>query len=341
MKRLFTEILNCITHGENVVLVTIVAHSGSTPRGAGARMMVRENGQIMGTIGGGAVEYKAQQLAAEVLKEKRSYTKGFKLSPNQVADLGMICGGDVVVYFQFIKANDEDNIAIIKKIIELCDKDEDSWIITDITDEEAWSMGVYSESQGVFGLKGLTKENAAPMLGNRSICTTEHGKKYYSEPLIRAGRVCIFGGGHIAQELVPVLTHIGFRCLVIDDREQFACKELFPQAEETIVGDFNDISKSVTIRPTDYVVVMTRGHQYDYVVQAQALKTKACYIGVVGSKQKIAAVSKKLFEEGFTQKDLDRIYTPIGTDIKAESPAEIAISIAGELICVRATHSGK
>lgn len=341
MKRLFTEILNCITQGENVVLVTIVAHSGSTPRGAGARMMVRENGQIMGTIGGGAVEYKAQQLAAEVLKEKRSYTKGFKLSPNQVADLGMICGGDVVVYFQFIKANDEDNIAIIKKIIELCDKDEDSWIITDITDEEAWNMGVYSESQGVFGLKGLTKGNAAPMLGNRSICTTEQGKKYYSEPLIRAGRVCIFGGGHIAQELVPVLTHIGFRCLVIDDREQFACKELFSQAEETIVGDFNDISKSVTIRPTDYVVVMTRGHQYDYVVQAQALKTKACYIGVVGSKQKIAAVSKKLFEEGFTQKDLDRIYTPIGTDIKAESPAEIAISIAGELICVRATHSGK
>lgn len=341
MKKLFNEIYNCISQGENVVLATIVAHSGSTPRGAGARMMIRENGQIMGTIGGGAVEYKAQQLASEVLKEKRSYIKGFKLSPNQVADLGMICGGDVIVYFQFIEGNDAANIALIKKIVELCHRDEDSWIITDITDEAAWSMGVYSDSQGLLGLTGLLKDDIAPMLGNRSIITTQQGKRYYTEPLIRAGRVCIFGGGHIAQELVPVLSHLGFPCLVMDDREQFANKKLFPQAESVLIGDFGHISSSVVIRPTDYIVIMTRGHQFDYIVQVQALKSQACYIGVIGSSQKIAAVTKKLFEEGFTQKDIDRIYTPIGTSIKAESPAEIAISIAGELICVRGTHSGK
>lgn len=341
MKKLFTEIYNCISQGENVVLATIVAHSGSTPRGAGARMMVRENGQIVGTIGGGAVEYKAQQLSAEVLKEKRSYIKGFKLSPNEVADLGMICGGDVIVYFQFINGEDIANITLIKKILELCDRDEDSWIITDITDEAAWSMGVYCESEGVLGIKDLVKENMASMLGNRSIITTEQGRRYYTEPLIRAGRVCIFGGGHIAKELVPVLSHIGFRCLVMDDREQFANKKLFPQAESVKIVDFNHISDSVKIRPSDYLVIMTRGHQYDYTVQAQALKTEACYIGVIGSRQKIESITKRLLEDGCTKEDIDRVYTPIGTAIKAESPAEIAISIAGELICVRATHSGK
>lgn len=341
MKKLFTEIYNCISKGENVVLVTIIAHSGSTPRGAGARMMVRESGQIAGTIGGGAIEYKAQQLAAEVLKEKRSYTRGFKLSPNEVADLGMICGGDVIVYFQFIKGNEAVNINLIKKIIELCNKDEDSWIITDITDEAAWSMGVYCNSEGVFGINSLTKENISPLLGNRSIITTTQGKKYYAEPLTRAGRVCIFGGGHIAQELVPVLSHIGFPCLVMDDREQFACKKLFSQAESVIVGDFSHISDFVQIRPTDYIIIMTRGHQYDYILQVQALKSDACYIGVIGSKHKIAAITKRLIEEGFSQKDIDRIYTPIGIDIKAESPAEIAISIAGQLIYVRSTHCGK
>lgn len=341
MKKLFTEIYNCISQGENVVLATIVAHSGSTPRGAGARMMVRENGQIVGTIGGGAVEYKAQQLSAEVLKEKRSYIKGFKLSPNEVADLGMICGGDVIVYFQFINGEDAANITLIKKILELCDRDEDSWIITDITDEAAWSMGVYCESEGVLGIKDLVKENMASMLGNRSIITTEQGRRYYTEPLIRAGRVCIFGGGHIAKELVPVLSHVGFRCLVMDDREQFASKKLFPQAESVKIVDFNHISDSVKIRPSDYLVIMTRGHQYDYTVQAQALKTEACYIGVIGSRQKIESITKRLLEDGCTKEDIDRVYTPIGTAIKAESPAEIAISIAGELICVRATHSGK
>lgn len=341
MKKLFTEIYNRISHGENVVLVSIVAHSGSTPRGAGARMMVGEDGKIKGTIGGGAVEYKAQHLAAEALMKKQSFIKGFKLTKNQVADLGMICGGDVIVYFQFIKGNDAPNIALVKKITELCDKDEDSWIITDITDEEAWSMGVYCHSEGIYGLNGLSGENVAPMLGNRSIVTTQQGKKYYTEPLTRAGRVCIFGGGHISQELVPVLTHVGFRCLVMDDRSEFACKELFPQAESTITGDFDHISEYMQIHPTDYVVIMTRGHQFDYNVLSYALKTQACYIGVIGSAQKMKITSERLFEEGFTQKDLDRIYTPIGTAIKAESPAEIAISIAGELICVRATHSGK
>lgn len=341
MKKLFTEIYNRISHGENVVLVTIVAHSGSTPRGAGARMMVGEDGKIAGTIGGGAVEYKAQQLAAEVLKKKQSYIKGFKLSPNQVADLGMICGGDVIVYFQFIEGNNPSNISLIKEIIELCSRDEDSWIITDITDEEAWSMGTYCLSKGISGLDDLPEENIVPMLGNRSIITTQQGKKYYTEPLMRAGRVCIFGGGHISQELVPVLSHIGFRCLVMDDRSEFAGKALFPQAESVITGDFDHISEYVEIHPSDYVVIMTRGHQFDYNVLSHALKTPACYIGVIGSAQKMKITSERLFNEGFTQKDLDRIYTPIGTPIKAESPAEIAISIAGELICVRATHSGK
>lgn len=341
MKKLFTELYNCISQGENVVLATIVANSGSTPRGSGARMMVRENGQIAGTIGGGAVEYKAMQLSAEVLKEKRSYIKGFKLSPNEVADLGMICGGDVNVYFQFIKGNDAANINLVKKIIELCDKDENSWIITDITDEEAWSMGIYSESEGLIGISDLSKDALMSMLGSRSIIAEKQGRKCYTEPLNRAGRVCIFGGGHIAQELVPVLSHIGFTCVVMDDRQQFANKKLFPQAESVIVGDFEHISDYLEIHPSDYLVIMTRGHQFDYVVQAQALKTKACYIGVIGSKNKIKSITERLLKDGCTQEEIDRVYTPIGTAIKAETPAEIAISIAGELIYVRATGSGK
>ncbi len=339
MKDLFMKILHDVMAGESAVLVTIIASSGSTPRGAGARMVVCSNGKTFGTIGGGAVELRSQELALEVLKKKESYSKGFKLAPNQVADLGMICGGDVTVYFQFFEGSNQKSIALLQKIIELFGKDKDSWIITEITDNTAWNMYVYESGTGVFGTDSLDCTELAPMLGNRGILNMLNNKKYYTEPLVQAGRVCVFGGGHVAQELVPVLNHIGFRCLVVDDRPEFANAKLFPAAEEVKLNDFSDISKSIEIRPCDYVVIMTRGHQNDYNVLVQAMRTQACYIGLIGSRNKIAATFKKLTdEEGFAAEDLKRIHTPIGLDIQAESPAEIAISIAGEMIQIRAAH---
>jgi len=123
----------------------------------------------------------------------------------------------------------------------------------------------------------------------------------------------------------------------MEDRPEFADKKIFPQAEATYLGDFNNIGASVQIDPKDYVVIMTRGHKHDYTVLVQALRTDASYIGMIGSKTKVAETCKRLaVEENFSQDDIQRIYSPIGLYIKAESPAEIAISIAGQLIEVRA-----
>lgn len=335
MKKLFQMMKQCMQSGENVVLATVIAGSGSTPRGAGARMLVNQHGRIYGTIGGGAVEYKAQLTAAEVLKEQKSHMKGFKLVPNQVEDLGMICGGDVVVYFQFIEAADQKTLSIIDSILNLLSRDENSWIITEINNESAWSMGVYSKSSGITGLT-IGLDEIEPLLKSRAVQTGIGMRQYYAEPLVRAGRVIIFGGGHVAQELVPVISHVGFRCIVIDDREEFASRKLFPEAEEVIVGDFEKIAESVAITKNDYVVVVTRGHSYDFAVQEQVLRSDVAYIGVMGSRAKTAQVNSKLREAGISQEAIDRVHTPIGTAIKAETPAEIAISIAGELIMVRA-----
>lgn len=340
MKKLFQTIRDCMKAGEDVVLVTIIAGSGSTPREAGARMVITKNGLVSGTIGGGAVEYRSQQIAADILKEKKSHEKGFKLKPNQVEDLGMICGGEVVVYFQYIAAEDAETLVLIEKILTLFQRDEDAWIITDISNESVWSMGAYSKSAGMIGLS-LTLEEAKPLLMNRSVQAEVEGKRYHSEPLVRSGKVIVFGGGHVAQELVPVLSHIGFRCLVMDDREEFASKKLFPTADEIILGSFEKITDSVAIEQNDYVVVMTRGHAHDYIVQEQVLRFPSTYVGVIGSRSKIAAVSAKLREAGIPRKEIERIHAPIGLAIKAETPAEIAVSIAGELIQVRAEHMGK
>ena len=360
MKGLFEELKGILERGEAAVLVTIIASHGSTPRGTGSRMLVRKDGTIMGTVGGGAVEYRAMQAAQEAMKGKSSFARAFTLDRNQAADIGMVCGGDVVAYFQYVCPEDKDFAALCQDMAEALDRDEDSWMILDITDEAAWQAGLYSKGGGLKGLDGLGQARAMPpsvhetepssllwrnleeaMFGSLAHQAEVDGCRYYVEPLAQAGTVYIFGGGHVAQELVPVLSHVGFPCVVMDDREEFACPEVFPQASGTIVGDLQDIGSYLAIRPCDYVCIMTRGHQFDYYVQKQALEQKPCYIGIMGSRNKIRVVTEKLLSDGFTREEIGRCHTPIGTEIYAETPAEIAISIAGELIAMRAARAGR
>lgn len=335
MKKLFQLAYDCMSTGESIVLVTIIVSSGSTPRGAGARMLVRIDGSTKGTIGGGSVEYRAQQMAMDSLRAKQSRIHGFQLMPNEVEDLGMICGGAVTVYFQYVDAADASNKALMKELCLLCDKNEDSWLITEIDDVSAWNMFPVTRLDS--GL--LSSELKELLLKNKYILLDHGAKKYYSEPLVKAGRVYIFGGGHIGQKLVPVLKTIGFRPILVDDKEAFTRSELFPEAEEVVCASFSEISEKINIQPCDYGVIMTRGHQNDYEVLRQLLATKAHYIGMIGSKGKIGRTYQRLIEDdGFTEADTTRINAPIGIDIGSETPSEIAISIAAQLISVRAKH---
>lgn len=312
--------------GEDLVLVTVVASSGATPRGAGARMLVGRDGRLYGTIGGGAVEYRSEQIAREVLAQKVSGEHDFSLTRDDVQNLGMICGGAVNVFFHYIPAGDAAHIAVAGEAEELFRRGESFWLISDLGGGGALSI--------------VTKKDAPdwlrPHLAAHPKRITEAGRDMFAEQLNSSGRVYIFGGGHVAQALVPVLAGVGFRCVVMDDREEFTRRELFPAAEEVKLIDFRNIAASADITAEDYVCVMTRGHAYDTVVQAQMLRTPACYIGVIGSRAKIAAVREILRGEGFDESDFKRITTPIGLDIKAETPAEIAISIAAQLIELRA-----
>ncbi len=155
-------------------------------------------------------------------------------------------------------------------------------------------------------------------------------------PVVRAGRTYIFGGGHVSQALVPVLADLGFRPVVYDDRPEFANPALFPGAERTLCGDFTRLTEQVTVTPEDYVVVMTRGHQADYEVLAQVLRSGARYLGCIGSRRKLALCRERLLEAGFTEAEYSRLHAPIGLAIGAQTPAEIAVSVAAEMIAVRA-----
>lgn len=292
-------------------MCTIVAGSGSTPRGIGAQMLVGESGLLCGTIGGGSAELASLALCRTLLQQRCSARQSFAMHPNGDEDIGMVCGGDVEVSFQYIGAADREWHTVAALGLRQIESRDGGYLLL---------------GQESCGLLDARRKRIAGRETGEMVCL----------PLPIGERCVIFGGGHIAVALVPLLQSVGFRVTVVDDRPDFAVKERFPAAEEVLLGDYRDIAASVSVEREDFVVVMTNGHSGDFAVQRQVLPKEPAYIGVIGSRSKTAFVNEKLWQAGISQEQIRRVHTPIGTAIHAVTPAELAVSIAGEMILERA-----
>ncbi len=330
MREFFREIVHALEEGRPVELVSVAASGGSTPRGAGAMMAVFPDGKTIGTIGGGNVEFTATGLAGELLQSGGSALRRFNFVQGDAASLGMVCGGDVTIQFQYLSAGDAQAIRVFRDILESSGKNTDTWLVRKLSGDTVTEMGLADRE----GLRHLPEGTVLPegLLQNKG--TLAGG--WMAAPVVKAGRVYIFGGGHVSQALVPAIAAVGFRPVVYDDRPEFADPALFPQAEALLCGPFTALAEKVTVTPDDYVVIMTRGHQADYEVLTQVLRSGAKYLGCIGSRKKLGACRDRLLEVGFTETEYGRLHAPIGLAIGAETPAEIAVSITAELIAVRA-----
>lgn len=304
MNAIFTKLLDEMEKGHDTVLCTIIAQSGSTPRGAGAQMLVGTDGLLCGTIGGGAIEGQSILLAQSLVSEKHNAVHEYTLRHNDGEDIGMVCGGNVTVDFRFIAA-----------------------------DDAAWHDVAAAVLQRI-----AVRQRGYLTLGDIPALTDVPAVEAFSVPLPIGERAILFGAGHCSVALSPILQSVGFRVTVIDDRPELTDPGRFPGADAVICGDFSRISDYVNLTEDDYAVVMTNGHTHDFMVQEQLLRGKAAYIGVIGSRAKTANVNRRLLEAGISEERIAFVHTPIGTDIKAVTPEEIAISITGEMICVRATY---
>jgi xanthine dehydrogenase accessory factor len=319
-----------LAEGQDALLVSILAESGSAPRGAGAHMLVGKEGRLWGSIGGGAMEYQALQLAQQLLHERRSLQKEYHLS----RDLGMICGGEATLFYQFVAAQSQVQQLCATALFQM-ELDMDLWLILRPGEGGDYQMGLYSREEGISFID-LDEEALEPYLKHEPTSFHKDGAVYYIEPICSEGRVMVFGGGHVAQALVPLLAKLGFDCCVLDDRPEYATTELFPEASKVICGDYGNIGEYIEIRTSDFVVVMTHGHASDYSVQKYAMLAAPAYIGVIGSRNKVKTISERLMKEGFSAAQLAQVHSPIGLPIMAETPREIAVSIAAQLIQVRA-----
>jgi len=318
MRSIFNKILYEQLDKHDTVLAVIYKDKGSAPRGKGAMMLVSKYGIQAGTIGGGAVEKKSCEIALDIINNTKTSTiHDFILRPNKDEDIGMVCGGDVTVYFQYISHEDEEFNKLARMVLEKIEKREKS------------SLVIYTDNSGM----ALIDENRNSVIGE--LRKTENA---FELPVPIGERVFIFGAGHIARALTPILSSVGFRVNVFDNRSEFAIKENFPTAENVILGDYLNISDYITLTPEDYIIVMSHGHSFDLQIQKQLLDKKYAYFGAIGSAKKIAFINEKLTSAGISQEILDTVHTPIGLKIKAITPEEIAVSIAAELILSRADN---
>ncbi len=325
MKAMTQAMLRAISRGESVVLCTILASSGSAPRGAGARMAVFADGTTMGTVGGGQVEFLAAQEALEVITTGNTALRSFDLAPAQVASIGMVCGGKVTIYYQLLTRAEFPVLSAMDRALH---RDENAWIYLRIRDGRVEDFRVVSGEAAL----GDPEHYCA-----KAVLVKGEPLEYY-EPIMRSGRVFVFGGGHVGQALVPVLASVDFRVTVYDKRKELATREHFPMAEDVIYGDYEHIFDKVTLRPSDYVVIMTPGHESDYALLEQVLRCETTYVGCIGSRHKIARTQELLRQAGISEERIKSVHSPIGLPIGAQTPAEIAVCIAAEMILHRSQN---
>ena len=331
MIEVFEGILAHIDRGESCMLVSAVGGEGSAPRKVQSHMLVNLSGRVYGTIGGGSVEGNSVAYAMRLLEAEASGLKSFELFDHAAEDIGMICGGRVTIHFKYISPDDHVLRSIALNAASSMKSGEDAWLLMDISNHrlslfDGAHVTGYDVSQEILGQL------------NASALSLQIGElQYYAEQLAYSDRVYIFGGGHVAQALVPVLASVGFRCVIIEDREEFCRRELFPQAHDVRMLMQQEWESKLHIKSSDCICIMTRGHQNDLACQAFALQTPAGYIGVIGSKRKVAYVNEQLRAMGFDEAQIARIVTPIGLEIGAVTPAEIAVSIAAQMIAHRAS----
>jgi len=325
--------------GEPFVLATIFSHSGSTPRSSGSRMLITADGRGIGTIGGGLLEAGAMSRAAELIGLGQSGVLHFDLNHDVLATMDMICGGQAEILLALVRPTDA-NRAVFESWRELSAEGGGA-LLTRVTGTDrhigAVAHGVMTARGGVVGdlsLSGPERKNLAAAAAPGKLCTVPvSGGFVLVAPETRVCTVHLFGAGHVAVATARVAALAGFRISVADDRAEYAARGRFPDAWRIrVLESFDQSFSNEVLDPGDYVVILTRGHLHDKTVLARALKTRAGYIGMIGSRRKRDAIYGALLKEGFRQPDLDRVHSPIGLSIGAETPEEIAVSIVAEMI---------
>ena len=341
----YIQLYQILKKGKDAVLIRIVRREGSAPRSVGSGCIVDGDGTLSGSIGGGLLEHRAVQKAKVLLEKRVTSFCTIEMTAKEIAGEGMICGGRVDLFFEPILAEDHAAVELFGAIAELVQNGGSGTLITRMSDgTHALApdnrMLVKKDGSVVGTIPGVQLPDQAI----RAYLVEPSGTDatLFLEPIEQNPELLLFGGGHIATFVSPLAKMIGFRVSVFDDRGTFANRERFPEADEIYGMSYGEAFQQIAITESSYIVIVTRGHRGDRDVLDLVLKSggSPAYIGMIGSVRKRNTLYKAMIENGMSEQALSRIHSPIGLDIGAQTPAEIAISIIAEIIRVRAGFDG-
>ncbi|WP_029460537.1 XdhC family aldehyde oxidoreductase maturation factor [Solidesulfovibrio alcoholivorans] len=329
-----------LAQGRPVVAATIVTSEGSTPRTAGSKMLVFADDAIAGTVGGGLAEGQVIAAGAEVLASGTSRLIDFDMTGQADKGADLICGGRMRVFLERLNP-DAATKTLFSALEDVLAKGGRALVLTPLNTQGAPGSCLLLPDGGLVGADpGEAVRKAARSQGRgimAPVVLSHEGHGYFLEPAASPTPLVICGGGHVSRPTAQIAAMVGFRVTVLDDRAEFANPERFPFAAETAVIDpARGWFTGRTIGPDAFLVIVTRGHAHDANALAEALRTPAAYIGMIGSLPKRDAIYDRMLAAGFTKADLDRVKSPIGLEIEAETPEEIAVSIVAEMIACRA-----
>ena len=352
---MYGQVRQFLEEGETLAIATIVSTLGSTPREVGAQMVITASGEILGTVGGGCGEAEVRREAVQVIRSRKPAIVRVELMDDIESNSPAVCGGILNVFIDpWWKDSDGISLKLADAVLQT-QKDGAAAVVATvlsaencpdvssgdkcfIRDGEVKACNVRNTEL----LQSILREAEARL--RREECRqvrltlpgTDVRAEVFFEVITAMRKVIIVGAGHLAIPLVKFAKILGFHVTVLDDRVMYANRERFPEAEEVLVGDMAETIRGIDITAQTYIVLITRGHQYDEPCLREVIHSPAKYIGMIGSKRRIKACFIRFRdEEGIPEELLKRVYAPIGLDIKAESPEEIALSIISEMVKVR------
>ena len=352
MKEVIQGAVNSLNEGEPCVLATVVRTKGSTPQKAGAMLLVKEDGSGLGTLGGGCVEGDIWFAAKEILRLGGGPEfKDYYLNEDIAARDGLVCGGTMYFYLEPLR-QPEDMLPIGGEILDAYDGGDPVGLATVVNapaggGQLGAKLFLHSDGSlsGTLGSPELDAEVAeiarrVSEVGNTESFTAPDGSEIFVEGFTTPPTLVMVGGGHVGKATADLAHSLGYRVYVVDDRPEFSNPERFPYAEDTVVMTYDKWAGEVDLNVNTFVVVATRGHRYDDMALESALTTRARYIGLLGSRRKTLMIYQRLIKQGVPLERIKEVYAPVGLNIGALTPEELAISILSEIIMVRRGGDG-
>lgn len=330
-----------LSEGQPVALSSLIESSGSIPMSERAKMIVDAGGRAHGTIGGGCLEAEIFTVARDVLASGRPQATDYTMTEKQAGEHGLNCGGTVRIYTERI---DPESAELFGELAAARGDRSPCVLVTGLGEQGRALLHHDGRRRGdlaAVGEERLSSWARTALERERSSLQNAGAREFFVEPFTPPPILFVFGGGHVGGQIGRLAKNVGFHVVIVDDRPYFANHERHPEVDECVAGEVAAVFSRLPVDDQIYIVAATRGHQHDEIVVEHAISRRARYIGMLGSERKKMILWQRIEARGGSRDRLEEVYSPVGLDIGADTPEEIAVSVVAELIQVRRSDRRK